>query len=167
MQCFKRALKWEPISWNGSRFHQIVKGISFNYWKTISEGILTRDSRCFHWVKSNLFKFENCRIAYIDMNFYNTVGSSKNDAYKRNRKIYEKSNNCFNITYKFDWQTFTFKSLLTVKRAKPRHSCPSDSFSVRLKRISHFSSFSFSFDKHVFVSLFSVQVFNQKLPTNY
>ena len=35
MQYFKRAL----VSWNGSRFHQIVKGISFSYWKAVSKGI--------------------------------------------------------------------------------------------------------------------------------
>ena len=35
LQYFKTAL----VSWNGGRFHQKVKGISFNYWKTVSKVI--------------------------------------------------------------------------------------------------------------------------------
>ena len=35
LQYFKRVL----VSWNGSKFHQIVKVISFNYWRTVSKGI--------------------------------------------------------------------------------------------------------------------------------
>ena len=35
LQYFKRAL----VSWNESRFHQIEKDISFNYWKRVLKSI--------------------------------------------------------------------------------------------------------------------------------
>ena len=56
----------------------------------------------FSMRKNCPISFESCRVAKIGINYYNTVGSSKNAAYKRNRKIYKKNNNCFNIAYKFD-----------------------------------------------------------------
>ena len=43
---------------DGNQFYQIVKGISYDYFKTIPR---TRDSRSFHRAKIILFKFRRCR----------------------------------------------------------------------------------------------------------
>ena len=50
LQYFKRAL----VSWNGGRFYQTVKGISFNYWKTVSKVINPLSANFTKW--SNTLK---------------------------------------------------------------------------------------------------------------
>ena len=48
---------------DGSRFHQIVKGISFNYWEAVSKGI-NSGLYMFSMNKNHPnFSFENCRVA--------------------------------------------------------------------------------------------------------
>ena len=39
--------------------------------------------------KNHLISFESCRVAYIEISYYNTDRSSKNAVYKRCRKIYK------------------------------------------------------------------------------
>ena len=45
------------------------------------------------------------------------VGSSKNTAYKRSRKIYVRNSNCFNITHKVDCYPSSFKSFVYINTA--------------------------------------------------
>ena len=92
------------IPWNGSQPQQLVKGISFNYFKTIKRA-LTWNTRCFHRAKITLFWLEKLSCCIFGIIYYNLVGSPKNGFCKRIRKFISRDN-CFSITYKFDWRPY-------------------------------------------------------------